>query len=101
MAHYAFLDELNIVVEVITGKDETEIIDEKSPEDWYADFRGLKCVRTSYNGNIRKNYAGIGYSYDEIRDAFIPPQCHESATLIEESCTWNCGDKSHELAKLN
>jgi hypothetical protein len=74
MAHYAFLDESNIVTEVIVGKDETELIEGKSPEDWYGEFRGQRCIRTSYNGNIRYNYAGIGYTYDPIDDAFISPQ---------------------------
>jgi len=74
MAHYAFLDDSNIVTEVIVGIDETELIEGKSPEDWYSEFRGQKCVRTSYNGNIRYNYAGIGFTYDPIDDAFIAPQ---------------------------
>jgi hypothetical protein len=71
MAHYAFLDENNIVTEVITGKDETELIDGLDPETWYGNFRGQRCVRTSYNGNIRKQYAGIGYSYNEDADVFV------------------------------
>lgn len=74
MAHYAFLNDNSIVTEVIVGIDETELIEGKSPEDWYSEFRGQKCVRTSYNGNIRYNYAGIGYTYDPIDDAFISPQ---------------------------
>ena len=98
MAHYAFLDEDNIVTEVIVGKDETEVIDGLSPEEWYGDFRGQKCVRTSYNGNIRKNYAGAGYFYDATLDAFIPPKCHSIAILNEETCRWICGDASHEAA---
>ncbi len=88
MAHYAFLDENNIVTEVITGKDETELIDGKSPEDWYGEFRGQKCVRTSYNGNIRYNYAGIGYTYDDTRDAFIAPKPFPSWVLNESTCRW-------------
>lgn len=88
MAHYAFLDENNIVTEVITGIDETELIEGLHPEVWYGNFRGQKCVRTSYNGNIRKNYAGIGYSYDEVRDAFIPPKPYPSWVLNEETCNW-------------
>jgi len=86
MAHYAFLDENNIVTEVIVGKDETD-----TTHDWeqfYGEFRGQVCKRTSYNGNIRKNYAGIGYTYDEQRDAFIPPQPYPSWTLVEEICQW-------------
>jgi hypothetical protein len=81
MAHYAFLDENNIVVEVITGKDETEIIDGLTPEEWYGNFRGQVCVRTSYNHNIRKQYAGIGFTYDPISDVFIVPQPFPSWTL--------------------
>lgn len=88
MAHYAFLDENNIVTEVITGIDETELIEGKEPEVWYAEFRGQRCVRTSYNGNIRKNYAGIGYTYDDSRDAFIPPKPYPSWVLNEETCQW-------------
>jgi hypothetical protein len=87
MAHYAFLDENSIVTEVITGIDETELIEGKDPETWYGEFRGQTCKRTSYNGNIRKNYAGIGYRYDEALDAFISPQPFPSWTL-DEDCKW-------------
>jgi hypothetical protein len=88
MAHYAFLVDKNIVTEVITGKDETELIDGLTPEEWYSNFRGQKCVRTSYNNNIRKNYAGIGYTYDEERDAFISPKPFTKWVLNEETCIW-------------
>lgn len=88
MAHYALLDDYNRVTEVITGLDETELIDGLTPEVWYGNFRGQKCVRTSYNGNIRKNYASIGFTYDETRDAFIPPKPFESWILNEETCLW-------------
>ena len=88
MAHYAFLDENNIVTEVITGKDETELIEGLDPETWYGNFRGQKCVRTSYHGNIRKNYASIGFTYDSTRDAFIPPKPFASLVLSEETCLW-------------
>lgn len=88
MAHYAFLDKDNIVTEVIVGIDETELIEDLSPEAWYGNFRGQVCKRTSYNGNIRKNYAGIGYTYDEERDAFIPPKPNKDAVLDEETCRW-------------
>lgn len=74
MAHYAFLDSNNVVTEVITGIDETELIEGLSTEEWYGNFRGQKCVRTSYNGNIRGVYAGIGYSYDELNDVFVEPK---------------------------
>jgi hypothetical protein len=88
MAHYAFLDENNIVTEVIVGIDETELIEGLTPEQWYSNFRGQRCVRTFYNGNIRKNYAGIGFTYDEDRDAFIAPKPFDSWVLDEETCQW-------------
>ena len=88
MAHYAFLDENNMVTEVITGIDETELIEGLDPETWYGNFRGQTCKRTSYNGNIRKNYAGQGYTYDPERDAFISPKSFDSWVLDEETCHW-------------
>ena len=89
MAHYAFLDENNIVTEVIVGLDETELIEGLTPEEWYGNFRRQKCVRTSYNRSIRKNFAGIGYTYNETRDAFIPPKPSEGPwTFNEETCWW-------------
>ena len=96
MAHYAFLDESNIVTEVIVGKNEGE-----EGTDWevhYGNFRGQTCKRTSYNtiagmhnsGGVpfRKNYAGIGYTYDGTRDAFIPPKPYPSWLLDEGTCQW-------------
>jgi hypothetical protein len=88
MAHYAFLDENNIVTEVITGVDETELLDGLDAETWYSNFRGQVCKRTSYNGNIRKNYAGIGYTYDAVRDAFIAPEPSNATGFDEETCQW-------------
>jgi hypothetical protein len=88
MAHYAFLNNDNIVTDVIVGIDETELIEDKNPEIWYGEFRGQVCKRTSYNGNYRKNYAGIGYSYNETLDAFIPPKPYESWILNEETALW-------------
>ena len=96
MAHYAFLDENNIVTEVIVGKDEGE--DGIDWEAHYGAFRGQVCKRTTYNtsggqhpsGNpFRKNYAGIGYSYDAARDAFIPPSPFPSWVLNEDTCLWD------------
>jgi len=105
MAHYAFLDDQNIVTEVIVGKDEGE--DGINWEEWYGNFRGLMCKRTSYNtyGGVhydpntgvpskdqskayRKNYAGIGYAYDTTIDAFIPPQPYPSWILDISTCLW-------------
>jgi len=97
MAHYAFLDENNIVTEVIVGKNEGE-----DGVDWevqYGNFRGQICKRTSYNTvngehtnggtPFRKNYAGIGYTYSYDLDAFIPPQPYPSWVLDEQTCNWN------------
>lgn len=97
MAHYAFLDSNNIVTEVITGKDEdTELT---NWEQHYGEFRGQVCKRTSYNtyGGVhrfggtpfRKNYAGIGFTYDAGRDAFIVPKPYASWILDETTCLWN------------
>lgn len=94
MAHYAFLDENNIVTEVIVGKDETELIEGLTPEEWYGNYRGQKCVRTSYNGKIRYNYAGIGYIYDPIDDAFIAPMptCEHETLLLNDKKLWECSE---------
>ena len=87
MAHYAFLDENNIVTEVITGIDETELIEGLDPETWYGNFRNQTCKRTSYNNNIRKQYAGIGYTYNAEEDVFISPQPFASWSL-DENFDW-------------
>jgi hypothetical protein len=81
MAHYAFLDENNIVTEVIVGIDETETIEGLDTQTWYGNFRGQVCKRTSYNNRIRKQYAGIGYKYDANADVFISPQPYPSWSL--------------------
>lgn len=105
MAYYAFFDANSVVTEIIAGKDEgTDGVDW---EQYYGEFRGQVCKRTSYNtrGGVyylpntntpgpdqskafRKNYAGIGYTYDEVRDAFIPSQPYPSWSLDEFSCLW-------------
>lgn len=97
MAHYAFLED-NIVTEVIVGKDETELIDGITPEEWYGNYRGQTCVRTSYNGNIRYNYAGIGYTYDPIDDAFIAPApCAHAELELTADKKWECSNEAHTL----
>ena len=97
MAHYAFLDEDNIVTEVIVGIDETETIEGLDPETWYANFRGQVCKRTSYNGKIRKNYAGIGFTYDPIDDAFIAPMpCSHNELLLNNLKRWECSNDEHK-----
>jgi hypothetical protein len=93
MAHYAFLNESNIVTEVIVGIDETELIDGLTPENWYSLFRDQTCVRTSYNGKIRYNYAGVGYTYDPIDDAFIAPApCKHETLVLNAEKRWECAD---------
>jgi len=87
MAHYAFLDENNIVTEVIVGIDETELIEGVDTETWYGNFRGQTCKRTSYNNNIRKQYAGIGFTYNPIADVFIQPQPYLS-WLLDNNFDW-------------
>lgn len=100
MAHYAFLDDDNIVFKVITGRDAEDLADGVSSwEDFYGSQEGARCLRTSYNtwGNshqlggtpFRANYAGIGYTYDEQLDAFIPPKPFASWVLNEETCLWD------------
>lgn len=77
MAHYAFINDQNIVTEVIVGRDETE----GDWETYYANIRGQQCVRTSYHGNIRGRFAGVGFTYDPVNDVFIAPQPFPSWTL--------------------
>ena len=98
MAHYAFLDENNIVTEVIAGRHEWEEVD--GITDWeqaYSEIRGQVCKRTSYSGSYRKNFAGIGMSYDEDRDAFIAIKCHDEAVLDEQTCRWTCESEDHNV----
>jgi hypothetical protein len=97
MAHYAFLDETNIVTEVIVGIDETELIEGLDPETWYGNFRGQVCKRTSYNNNIRFNYAGVGHTYDPIDDAFIAPMpCSHDELLLNNLKRWECSNDEHK-----
>ena len=96
MAYYAFLDSNNVVIEVIPGKDETDT--SYDWEEWYENFRGQPCKRTSYNTYAnthrlngtpyRKNFGQIGFTYDASRDAFIPPKPYASWTLNEDTCLW-------------
>lgn len=100
MAHYAFLDENNIVTEVITGRDEDDLAEGvTSWEDYYGAIRGQRCLQTSYNTvsgvhafggtPFRGNYAGVGYSYDETLDAFLPEQPYPSWVLDEKTFSWD------------
>ena len=90
MAHHAKVEN-GIVTQVIVTCD--------ADEDTFADRMlaetGEQWVRTSYNARIRYNYAGIGYIYDSIRDAFISPKCHDEATVNETTCQWDCANADH------
>jgi hypothetical protein len=95
MAHFAEIDENNIVVRVLVVADEHE----NNGQDFLANELGLggTWVQTSFNSTIRKNFAAIGYTYDVELDAFIPIKCHSKAIFNGEICQWICKDKSHEI----
>jgi hypothetical protein len=96
MAHFAEIDPNGgTVLRVLVVPNEQE----HRGQDFLANELGLGGVwiQTSYNNNIRKNYAGIGYTYDANRDAFILPKCHDEATLDEATCLWNCSNNDHNL----
>ena len=89
MAHWAEIDENNIVTRVTVGSND-------EPDEgyqWLVDNLGGTWIKTSYNGNIRKNFAGKGFTYDEERDAFIPPQPSPDCTFDEETCSWVCPEE--------
>ena len=92
MAHWAELDENNTVLRVTVG-------DNNEPDEgyqWLLDNLGGRWIKTSYNGNIRRRFAGIGYTYNEQRDAFIPPRCHSEAVL-DDNADWVCQNPDHEV----
>ncbi len=94
MSHFAEIDPNGgTVLRVLVVPDEQE----HRGQDFLANELGLGGVwiQTSYNNNIRYNYAGIGYTYDATRDAFIAPKCHDEATLDEATCQWNCSNEDH------
>ena len=96
MSHWAEIDTNNKVIRVLVG-------DNKEPDEgyqWLVDNLGGTWIKTSYNGNIRKNYAGIGFTYDEGRDAFIAPKCHDEAILDETTCQWICTNNEHDVKNL-
>jgi len=97
MAHYAFLDENNVVTEVIAGIDETQTIQGLDTETWYGNFRGQTCKRTSYNAKIRGNYAGIGMTYLPLEDIFIVLKCHDEAILNTKDAKWDCTNSYHNM----
>jgi hypothetical protein len=96
MAHYAFITN-GIVTEVIGGIDETELIEGLDPETWYGNLKGQLCKRTSYTNSYRYNYAGIGYTYDPVADAFHAPdpKCHDERILDLTTYRWTCFNSDH------
>jgi hypothetical protein len=87
MSHFAELDENNVVLRVLVGDNNDPNGDEGY--QWLLDNLGGNWKKTSYNATIRKNYAGIGFTYDEGRDAFIPPKPYDSWALNEDTCRWD------------
>jgi len=104
MAHFAQLDDNNVVTQIIVVHN-NELLDDNGLESeskgiaFCTSLLGGSWIQTSYNGNIRKNFAGIGFTYDEPRDAFIPPKltCHSEVTLNEDTCQWVCSNPEHEV----
>lgn len=95
MSHWAELDKNNKVLRVLVGDNHDPAGDEGY--QWLIDNLGGIWVKTSYNSSIRFNYAGVGYLYDNERDAFIPPKCHDEATIDEITCQWNCENEAHNV----
>lgn len=91
MSHFAEIDADNKVIRVLVG-------DNSMPNEgynWLIENLGGIWIQTSYNSNFRYNFAGIGYTYDKVRDAFIAPQCHNEAVLDETTCRWTCDNAEH------
>jgi len=95
MSHFAELDENNKVIRVLVCDNNDPAGDEGY--SWLVDNLGGTWIQTSYNATIRKNYAGIGFTYDEILDAFIPPKCHDQAILNETTAQWICENEEHNV----
>jgi hypothetical protein len=103
MAHYAWLDENNIIINVTVGVDETELIDGLDTETFYSQATGYNIKRTSYHAAVngfRGNYAGIGYTYLPLEDIFMPPKCHAEAVLNAKAAKWDCENSDHDIKTL-
>ena len=100
MAHYAYLDDDNIVVTVTVGKDESVLIDGLDTETYYAQGTPYTVKRTSYNAKIRGNYAAIGMTYLPLENIFIDPKCHDEAILNAKAAKWDCENVDHEVIPL-
>ena len=86
MSHWAEIDDTNTVIKVLVG-DNNDLNGDEGYQ-WLIDNLGGTWIKTSYNGNIRKNYAGVGYTYDEVRDAFIAPEPDNATGFDEDTCRW-------------
>jgi hypothetical protein len=100
MSHWAELDENNKVLRVLVGDNNDPNGDEGY--QWLIDNLGGTWIKTSYNGNIRYNYAGIGYTYDEVYDAFIAPEpkCGHPELVLNEKMIWECINAEHDFNQL-
>ena len=103
MAHFVKLDENNIVVSgvVVANAALNSKNEEQSGIEFLNNLYGTNdnWKQTSYNCKIRFNYAGVGYTYDEVRDGFIPPKCHDEA-VVNDKCLWDCTNKDHDTKPL-
>ncbi len=95
MSHWAEIDDNDLVVRVLVG-------DNNEPDEGQAFMESLggTWVKTSYNRTIRKNFAGIGFTYNSSLDAFVPPKCHDEATLNLETCRWECSNNDHQATTI-
>jgi hypothetical protein len=100
MAHYAYLNENNVVIAVTVGKDESESINGLDTETYYAQGTPYTVKRTSYNSKIRGNYAGRGMIYLPLEDIFIQPKCHDEAILNAKAAKWDCDNEEHTIETL-
>ena len=96
MSHFAELDQDNKVIRVLVGDNNDPAGDEGY--SWFVNNLGGTWLQTSYNGTIRKNFAGIGYTYDETLDAFVSPKCHDEAILNETTAQWTCENEAHNVS---
>jgi hypothetical protein len=93
MAHFAKVENGLVTQVIVVGDEYQEMYSE-----WRKEFNE-NWVQTSYNNRIRFNYAGISYTYDEVRDGFIPPKCHDEA-VVNDKCLWDCTNEDHDIKEI-
>lgn len=101
MKLYAFVDENNIVKNVVSSAPPADVLNGKTPEEYYESMTGYRCLETSLDGSIRGIYAGIGFIYEETDDLFLPPKCHGEASLNIETASWVCDNEEHHGRLIN